>query len=134
MAAFVDTTALYAVVDQADEFHARARAALPELAREGALATHNYVIVETVALLQARLGLEAVSVFLSDVRPLFAVEWVDEKLHTAVERSLAREDARRFSFVDRVSFELMRRLGLRRAFAFDADFRLAGFELVPAQV
>jgi predicted nucleic acid-binding protein len=33
------------------------------------------------------------------------------------------------SFVDWVSFEVMRRRGLRRAFAFDPDFRAAGFEL-----
>jgi len=34
------------------------------------------------------------------------------------------------SFVDRVSFEVMRRRALRRAFAFDEHFAEHGFELV----
>jgi predicted nucleic acid-binding protein len=35
-----------------------------------------------------------------------------------------------FSLTDAASFELMRREGLRTAFAFDDDFRTAGFELL----
>jgi predicted nucleic acid-binding protein len=35
----------------------------------------------------------------------------------------------RFSFVDRVSFLIMRRRGVRVAFAFDAGFERAGFRL-----
>jgi predicted nucleic acid-binding protein len=34
------------------------------------------------------------------------------------------------SFVDRTSFELMRRSGVSRAFALDSDFETAGFVLV----
>lgn len=33
--------------------------------------------------------------------------------------------------VDRVSFELMRHRGVGQAFAFDRDFRAAGFSTVP---
>jgi predicted nucleic acid-binding protein len=38
---------------------------------------------------------------------------------------------RRVSLVDWASFELMRRRGIERAFAFDRDFSTQGFEIVP---
>lgn len=34
-------------------------------------------------------------------------------------------------FVDLVSFEVMRRLGIDEAFAFDDDFAAAGFRVLP---
>ena len=36
-----------------------------------------------------------------------------------------------FSYVDACSFAVMRRLRLRRAFALDVHFEVAGFELLP---
>jgi predicted nucleic acid-binding protein len=33
--------------------------------------------------------------------------------------------------VDCISFVLMRARGIERAFTFDADFRVAGFEILP---
>ena len=51
----VDTSAWYALVDRADANHRRAVSTLAQLAQEGALLlTHNYVVVETVALLPRR--------------------------------------------------------------------------------
>lgn len=41
---------------------------------------------------------------------------------------LERFADQRFSLTDAVSFEVMRRQRLTAAFAFDADFRTAGFE------
>ena len=44
---------------------------------------------------------------------------------------LARYQDQDFSYTDAVSFAIMERLGIRTAFAFDADFRIYGFEVVP---
>lgn len=41
-----------------------------------------------MALLQARLGLEAIRDFLADMAPVLGVIWVDEPLHRAAARSL----------------------------------------------
>jgi predicted nucleic acid-binding protein len=59
------------------------------------------------------------------------VVWVDDDLHRAGVTALLAALRRQISLVDRVSFELMLRRGLERAFAFDRDFARQGFETVP---
>lgn len=47
---------------------------------------------------------------------------------------LRRHDERDYSFVDATSFEVMRRLRMTEALAFDGDFAAAGFsELRPGE-
>jgi len=43
--------------------------------------TNNYVLVETVALLQHRLGIAAVRVFQEEVVPMLQVDWISEERH-----------------------------------------------------
>jgi predicted nucleic acid-binding protein len=133
MTTFVDTSALFALVDEGDPEHDRALAWLEGIVldQDEALLTHSYAVTETIALVHARLGGSAVRMLLDDVVPALEVRFVDEELHGhAVTAFLAGLD-RRVSFVDRTSFELMRSEGVRRAFAFDGDFAKAGFETVP---
>jgi predicted nucleic acid-binding protein len=57
--------------------------------------------------------------------------WVDEGLFRAAIALWLRRDAPEpLSITDAVSFEVMRRGGMREAFAFDGDFERAGFRLV----
>lgn len=110
-----------------------ARAHLQAVLADGeALLTHEYVMVETIALVQRPLGLDTLRRFLDDLLPLVDVAWVDESLHLEAREALLAADRRHVSLVDRVSFLLMRRHGVRRAFTFDADFGVAGFEVVPS--
>ena len=95
------------------------------------LLTHNYVVLETTALTQRRLGGAAVRALHEDLLPLVDVVWVDEDLHRAAVTALLAGIRRRVSLVDWVSFELMRRRGIETAFAFDRDFGVQGFETVP---
>jgi len=61
---FVDTSAFYALLDRDDRNHQKAKKKWAEiLEATPALVTSNYVLVETLALLQSRLGLEAVRGF-----------------------------------------------------------------------
>ena len=60
MSVFVDTSALYAVLDADDGKHSPACAEWQRLLLNSSLVTTNYVLVETTALLQHRLGVEAV--------------------------------------------------------------------------
>lgn len=128
MAVFIDTTAFFAVLDADDDNHTpAARVWRSILDARDDLVCSNYVLVECFALMQRRLGLQAARLFQSDVVPMLQVRWVDESLHAAGVAALLTAGRRQLSLVDCVSFELMRRLGLTTAFAFDQDFADQGF-------
>ena len=128
---FVDTSAIYAALVADDQAHSEARAGLARLGREGAvLVTHSFVIQETVALLQARSGIDAVRRFDDEVLPALAVVWVTDSLYQRSMAALLAVSSRRVSLTDWMSFEVMRDRGIQRAFAFDKHFRQQGFELV----
>jgi uncharacterized protein len=90
------------------------------------------VIVETVALLQHRIGVPPVRDFVEHVLPILSVEWVSDALHHRGVATLLREERRRLSLVDCVSFEFMRARGLRDALTLDDHFGGAGFRMLPA--
>jgi predicted nucleic acid-binding protein len=52
--------------------------------------------------------------------------------HGEAIRALGARRRRRVSFVDLVSFAVMRTRGIRTAFAFDDDFEREGFEIAAA--
>jgi len=56
---------------------------------------------------------------------------VDEALHQSGVTALIASGRRDVSLVDWVSFELMRRHGIGRAFSFNEDFARQGFTAVP---
>jgi predicted nucleic acid-binding protein len=92
------------------------------------LLLHSYILAEAAALLQHRLGLEVALKFLRDSQHLH-VHWVAETVHRQAAQLLEREGRRELSLVDCVSFTVMRQHGLSTAFAFDADFQQAGFQI-----
>jgi len=126
----VDTSALYALLDRDDQDHEAALAALPALA-EQELITHSYVLVESVALTQRRLGADAVRSLTQTLIPGLAIVWIDELSHAAGLAALLAALPTAVSLVDMVSFHVMRERGIEGAFAFDADFRSAGFVTIP---
>lgn len=129
---FLDTSAVYAWADTADPNHPIAVRHLQAILESGEeLLTHNYVLVESMALLQTRLGLTA-AIKLAQDSTAFVIEWVDEDLHTSAVHELERSKKHRISLVDRVSFLVMKRRNLVTAFAFDRDFISAGFRLFEA--
>lgn len=128
----LDTSAVYALADADDRRHGEAVRILDDLERAGrSLLLHSYVLVETFALLHARLGLAQALVVESQLRALpFVV--VDRALHERATALLRDAPGRRTSLVDAVSFVLMRERGLEAAFAFDADFAVAGLRTLTA--
>ena len=90
------------------------------------------VLVETHALVQHRLGLAAVRAFREDVYPLLHVDWVARELHDGGMGALLSAQRRQLSLVDCISFESMRRRGVRQAFVFDPHFAAQGFLAPPA--
>lgn len=132
MRVFIDTSAFLAVLDGGDINHSKAAESWKKLiSLEEPLVCHNYILVETFALLQNRFGLEAVKVFNNDMLPLISVEWVDEVTHKAAVGALITAAKRELSFVDCVSFEIMRQLGIETVFAFDSHFAEQDFQCIP---
>jgi predicted nucleic acid-binding protein len=120
---FVDTSAIYAVLDRNDANHETATASWFRLLESGeALFTTSYVVVESCALAQSRLGLDAVRSIQEDVLPVMEIVWVEEATHTLAMTALLASRRRKLSLVDCVSFAAMRQKGSRVAFAFDRHF------------
>ena len=131
MTAFVDTSALLALLAKDDEHHHSAVSGWAALADEEAtLVTSNYVVLETIAVAQHRLGLHAVRALIRDVLPPIDVVFIDEPVQRAALSALLAAGRRRLSLVDCVSFEVMRNRQIRRAFAFDPHFAEHGFQMV----
>jgi predicted nucleic acid-binding protein len=129
---FIDTSAIFAFLDTEDDAHARALGEWERATDHAeAVVTTNYVLAETIALCQSRLGIAAVQDLAARVIPALSVEWITEDVHTAALATVLTANRRDLSLVDCTSFEIMRRLGITRAFALDDHFREQGFEVVP---
>ena len=128
---FIDTSALYAVLDRDDEHHPAASTIWRRLL-EGSesLVTTNYVLVESYALVQSRLGMPALRTLRNDVLPVVDIHWITADDHHRAVDALIVADRRGLSLVDCSSFVAMRGLAVRRAFAFDDDFLQQGFEVL----
>jgi predicted nucleic acid-binding protein len=122
---FVDTSAWYAAADRSDRSHRRAKAVL---AVDETLVTTDHVLVETWVLLRHRLGRAAAERFWEGLRAGAAevepVTAADLAVAWAAGEAFPDQD---FSIVDRTSFAVMQRLGLRRVAAFDDDFSVFRF-------
>jgi len=128
----IDTSALLAVLDRSDERHSEARRVWEDMLKGNTiLVCHNYVLVETSTVLTRRLGMDAVRTFVHDVIPVLRVVWVTRDVHEAAVASHMAAERRALSLVDCASFEIMRRTGVRTAFAFDPHFGEFGYETVP---
>lgn len=129
MNVFVDTSAFFALLDAEDEHHKQATDVLINLrGSEAHLVTSNYVIAESCALIQRRLGMKVASAFRSNLLPIVAIHWVDESIHDDGFNYFLTCSKGGPSFVDCVSFAVMRQTGIRTAFAFDRHFADQGFK------
>ena|SRR3989337_999591 len=131
MRIFIDTSAFFALLDRDDVNHQKAKKRWGDvLSYENTLVTSNYVLVECFALMQSRLGLEAVRGFQEDILPLINIEWVNAETHKSGVSALLAASRRKLSLVDCVSFEIMRALGIKNVFAFDPHFAEQGFKSI----
>ena len=131
MSVFADTSGLYALLVGSERSHVHiVRAFRDVVSRERPIRTTSYVVAETVALLQHRIGLDPVRDFDEHVYPLLSIEWVSEDLHRRGMRRLSREDRRRLSLVDCVSLEFMRQQRIDDVLGLDRHFEEAGHTLI----
>lgn len=132
--ALADTGALLALFEPRDQYHARARDIADRFVSTGGrFVGTTAILTELSNLLLVRHGPSRTA---EGLGVLFADEtygWVDvdlglvkDSLHAWLERFTDQ----RFSLTDAISFEVMRRAGIARAFSFDQHFVTAGFSLL----
>lgn len=129
---FVDSSACLAILSANDIHHERALLIWRSLLEEDqTLLTNNYVIVESMAIIQKRFGLNKVRDFQEKILAFLEIEWIDENQHNSVTQMVFELNQRRLSLVDCSAFETMNRLGIDTAFTFDEHFREQGFSIIP---
>jgi predicted nucleic acid-binding protein len=129
---YIDTSAFLAMINSEDPNHDLAMKTWRQLIEEEqTLVCNNYVIVESIALIQRRVNLRAVSILHNDILPFVEIDWLEEELHNAIVKTLLKNDRRQISLVDHSSFDTMRRRGIQTAFGFDSHFSEQGFDIIP---
>ena len=132
MIVFVDTSALYALMDADDRNHVPAGAAWAQwLDQPVQFITSNYVLLESVALIQHQLGIQAARQFEEELAPVLNVHWVDADIHAIALKTMLAIGKRDLSLVDCANIEIMRRLGHRTIFAFDRHYPEQGLTQLP---
>jgi uncharacterized protein len=126
---FADTSALFALLVSNDFMHIRAKLNFEYFARNNIqLITSSYVLLETLALLQRRVGMDAANDFDRKIVPVLEVVWVDAAWHRLAMQRLQIENSLQVSLTDCLSFEIMEKRDIACAFTFDKHFAERGFE------
>lgn len=132
-AVLIDTSALYALVDTEDNNHLQAVDCLDRIAQfHFPIWTTNFTLVECHHRILQRLGIRAGLLFLENIYD----GGVTIERALGIDEQQARNYLQRFSdqnisYIDGISFAVMKRLGIGKAFAFDWHFRLLGFVTMP---
>jgi len=128
----VDTSALLALAFRDDANHGAAVAFLRQTPQARFVLT-ELILSEFVTRVRARAGaaraVETGHSLLESRR--YELLFVDAEILRGALARLARFSDKRLSLADCASFEVMERLGLASAFAFDRDFRDCDFRMVP---
>lgn len=131
---FVDTAAWLGRIHRRDQHHDAASEIWGEIERHSEpCATSSFVLAELFTLLGRRIGYShgaerARAIYTSALVTILRPDEDDETKALVYFEKFADQ---RVSFTDCVSFSLMRRHRIGRAFTFDRHFALAGFDTVP---
>ena len=132
MRIFIDTSAFLSYLNAQDTHNAPAVETLAVLLKEDAeLVCTNYILLETLSLLQRRFGMAAVQDFQQRFTPRLHVVWISAEQHDMAVNYLLQSNRRQLSLVDCSSFDTMRRLGIEKVFTFDEHFQEQGFQTIP---
>ena len=129
MNVLVDTSAYYALISATDQAHDDAQTAYDDLlGQEAEFWTTSYVVLEAAALVQARLGLEALRLLRESLSTSTTVIWIDPDLHDQAWDELERIGQRTVSLVDCSVGIVATAFGIDTVFAFDPHFALWGLQ------
>lgn len=131
----VDTGAWLAISITSDAHHRAASDAFQRFLSESRpLITTNLIISESYTLIHRAGDHARATAFLQSLRTTSRVRIVysDQELEWHAAQILVQYAGQRFSYVDAVSFALMRGRRITHAFAFDRHFLTSGFVTIPS--
>jgi hypothetical protein len=132
---FIDTSGWVAVNNPRDDLHLAAADFFRDKVfhKYRGLITTNLVIAEAHAYLLKICGRDPALKFLARINSSTRIDIVrpDQDMEEEALRLLFKYQDQDFSFCDAVSFVVMKSLGVKDAFAFDALFETAGFRRLP---
>lgn len=131
---FVDTAGWMAMADRKDPLNTAAITSRDNwLENNGILITSNYIMDETLTLIQMRIGLSAAKKWWDMVSksPRCKLHWITpEREQAAIKWFFGWQD-QSFSFTDCTSFVLMKEFSITKVLTGDRHFITAGFEILP---
>ena len=129
MTVFLDTVGLLAIWDESDQWHVASKASLSKLLADRAdLITSSFVLLECGNAAARRPYRSTVSRLRKQMEPGHRLIVPTVEDWQSAWLAYERGEADSAGIVDHVSFAIMRRLGIARAFTNDGHFRAAGFE------
>ena len=128
---FVDTSGWYSLVDRDDPDHAAAAEWFKT--NTFPLITTNYTFSETITLILNRLGHRAAVAFGNELMEsssirLYRASEEDEK---STWEYFVKHSDKEYSFVDCLSFVIMKKLHVKEALSLDKHFGQSGFKVFP---
>ncbi len=130
---WIDTSFLYALFARADINHTNAESIWKQILSKGITGViSNLILAELGTLLAYRFGHSTAASRIGMVLDSTIIRrvYVDSDIESGALAWWRTFGDQSFSFPDCVSFEIMRRTGMRRALSYDKDFGIAGFEQV----
>lgn len=133
---FVDSSAFLALLDRRDQHHVEAIHLLRALAEQRVRQfTSNVIVMESHALILSSGGIKAGQTFLRSTEAsnttIIRVRAADEQRAREI---IYQYDDKDFSLVDAISFGIMERLRITRAFTFDGHFAQNGFTVLTPEL
>lgn len=132
---FIDTGAFFARFFSRDRFNEEANILWEELENQSCeLVTTGYVLSEFATLLARKTDYAYAAQILPlvhnpEVFTIIRGNRIDERSAMGYFKKYADQ---KIGFADCISFAVMQRLEIKRAFTFDKHFEMAGFEMAPA--
>jgi predicted nucleic acid-binding protein len=129
-----DTSGFFALMDERDPMHDKAVTWIEAQRKQIRPVSTEWVVGETCTLLVARKRSHLVARFLDYVDSSAALLLVnpDDTLLRAAKAMIRHQAKQGYSFVDCISFCLMKERDIRNAFTTDTHYRKAGFSALLA--
>ncbi len=131
---FIDTSALIALADRSDQYHASATDFFrEEIDPSDQIYTSNYVLDETITRLRVSAGYHTAEKFAEFIysSKTHQIQAVDREIEREALRFFKQYHDHEFSFTDCTTLVFLHRLAIPQLFAYDRVFQNVGCSLVP---